>query len=226
MNSRSGLWLSAFSLLVAAPAWAQEPVPVISQEQSQAQPPPPVPARQGRGIEYGLHLVVPIFVAQSNEIELKPGFGLQGRVGWEFPSGLTPELSLGVMYNTSDGGLTRDLFVIEEYSLLNVWVSAGARWAWLNPSAFVPFIGAALALNIWSDAQREDGLGGTDGGAADKGVITIGVIGTLGVAFEVNPWIAIEAGAQFHYTASPKLDDIAAEPKAWLSPFAGATLYY
>ena len=81
---------------------------------------------QGRGIEYGGHIVIPIFSRTPFHdtlpgAGLSPGIGLQGRMGWEFPNGFTTELNLGFAYNaiTGTGGTNP--------ALTNFWVGAGVR---------------------------------------------------------------------------------------------------
>src|SRR5262245_53370777 len=54
-------------------------------------------AQQGRGIEYGGHLVVPVWLTE--DLINNPGIGFQGRVGWEFAGGFTAELIVGFMTN-------------------------------------------------------------------------------------------------------------------------------
>ncbi|MBK8171951.1 MAG: hypothetical protein IPK60_16620 [Sandaracinaceae bacterium] len=228
------MWKKAlFTSLVLA---AMGPVASAYAEGPQDAPPPPVYVetqagygqpqavpveeapveRGGRGIEYGAHLVVPIF-AQSpfgdrGTLGLSPGIGLQGRVGWEFAGGFTTELNLGVMYNNVTGV---DSSVTS--SLTNVWVGAGARYSFLNASALVPFIGLGIAVNFWQ-SQLDDGfvsvMSDTEAGFAMNAL--------AGFAYELSPELALELGVQANYA----FPTASLEHSVYISPFLGGTLYY
>lgn len=188
----------------------QQPVEVVEEEES---------AETGRGIQYGAHLVLPIFLADNNT-DLDPGIGIgvQGRIGWEFGAGLSVELAIGIMYNpgsSSDPGYTG-------YGLTDIWLGGGLRYSFLNETAIVPFIGAGLGVNLWSDTFT-DAAGVTR--STGQSVPTFGVNGTVGVQIEISPEIGLEGGAQINWTSDPGTD-IAVRPTLWLSPFLGGTLYF
>ncbi len=200
-----------------------QPVPVVEQEEETAE--------TGRGIQYGAHLVVPIFVLQHQDMDLNVGIGVQGRIGWEFGSGLSAELSLGIMYNGARDGAYDEVDSAgtpvtvswEGYGLTTIWVGLGIRYAFLNPTAVVPFIGAGILVPIWSNAFRTSA--GTVASEGDA-VVSFGFDGVVGVQLEVSNNVGIEAGVQLNYTFAPTWDQIYASPEMWLSPFVGVTLYF
>jgi len=216
MTTISSIMVTVLVFLGASGAAAQQQGGLVVVEQ-QAQP-EPAPEEQsgvhGRGIEYGGHLVVPIFF--DSDLNLLPGFGAQGRIGWEFPGGLTTELNIGAMYNlfTSD---VADLAGTSGIS--DLWVGAGARFAFYNPSALVPFIGAGVALNFWNVCKSDDATTVCAGESA----ITFGFNGLAGVAYEISPFIAIEGGVQVNYSLKGQAFN---DNQLYLTPFLGGTLYY
>lgn len=182
-------------------------VQVVEQQPAQA-----ADTRQaGRGIEYGAHLIVPIWT--DSTLNLSPGFGVQGRVGWEFPGGLTPELNIGVMFNQWDIGDV--LGVSVSTNLTNFWVGGGLRYAFLNPSAFVPFVGAGIALNVWNCSDCTD----------SSARLTVSFNGLAGFAYEITQQIALEAGVQVNYSLKGEVFADGTTP-LWISPFLGGTFYF
>lgn len=166
-----------------------------------------VTPEQGRGVQYGAHLVVPLWVTEPFPgQDVSPGLGVQGRIGWEFPKGLSTELIVGYMLNRVD--LTA---MDEDVDLTNVWVGAGARYALLNPSAFVPFLGLGLQLDFW------------DTGGGDN-LSTVGFNGTVGAIFEVTAKVGIEVGVVANVSTEGDAGFDGAQ--VYLSPFAGGTLYF
>ncbi len=186
---------------VAQPGYAQQPV---------AQPAQPVTARQGRGIEYGAHLIVPVWITDLRPgVTADPGIGIQGRLGWEFPSGWSTEVNIGYMgNNVVSTGATSDA------TLNAFWFGAGLRYSLLNRTAWVPFVGAGLQLTNWSDAACSS--------ACDRSY-TLGVNGIVGLVFEVSEFIGVEAGVQV--MANTKGDRFS-RAQLIVSPLAGLTLYY
>ena len=236
--------LGAMPLLSTAPARAEDPnaaaappagQPILQPvyyEQPQQPAPVPIaeepPSREsGRGIEYGGHIIVPIFIADEHpDITLFPGIGIQGRVGWEFPGGFTTEMNLGVMVNVSDAQFVFDGRDAYDYSITNLWVGAGARYAFYNISAFVPLVGAGIALNIWNNAITYDDFDGSHTESIGDGAVSLGFNALVGLAIELSSDLAIEAGLQANYTFPPPERLIPAQPKMWITPFIGGTLYY
>lgn len=164
-----------------------------------------VATRQARGIQYGAYLVVPIWLSDMGDA-LDPGFGVAGRVGWEFSPNLSTELTIGYQFNNFDTGGATDSF-----SFTDLWIGAGLRYAFVNPYAIVPFIGAGLQANIWSCD------------ICDDGEVTVGFNGTLGFIYEMSEFVGFEAGAQFNATLE---GDVFDGVQYYLSPFVGVTLYY
>jgi len=189
--------------------------PVYAEQQPVQQQPVEQAPRQGRGIEYGGHIIVPIWLTEPSQMDIpiavSPGIGIQGRIGWEFPGGLTTELNVGGMVNA---------LVDYDETVNNVWLGLGARYAFFNPSAFVPFIGAGIKLNFWEFCDAE--VGGVGACDAER-QLTFGFQGLVGAAFELSPFLALEGGVQVDATLPGNVFD---ETQIYLSPFAGATLYY
>lgn len=195
---------------------------------------------QGRGIEYGAHLVVPIPLHGVFSDDLGAGVGVHGRVGWELPGGFSFEANLGYLYFSV---LDYDLGSVDDNdSFSSLYGGVGARFAVLNPSAIVPFVGAGLGFNLWF-VGTETGFRGRSGQtycgsdfsctlAGHEGEGTFGgfgliVNGAVGVIYEVTAQAAIELGAQCNFLATTGPFDHARQPHGgFLTLFAGGTLYY
>jgi len=205
-----------------------DPNAQYGQPQPQPQPGPHASAnaeaQQGRGIEYGGYLTVPVFLSalsSNGEIVANPGIGLIGRIGWEFGGGFTTELMLGGHANTVSVGLDS---VLTNFTITNVFVGAGVRYSFLNASALVPFVGGGLQLNFWGADSTLDGTTSTT-----NDFLGLGVSGVAGIAYELSADLAIEAGLRADFSTNPKNADgveLFAQGQFVLSPFLGATLYY
>lgn len=223
MNARVILILAAALLLpaaagaqqpVAQPVYVAQPAPAQGNVQVVEEPAPDV--RVGRGIEYGAHLLVPIFLTNS-VWDFDPGIGLQGRIGYEFGA-FTVEGNIGFTFNS--------LSDFDGWAVTDIWLGAGARYSFFNPSAFVPFVGAGLALNFWGLSVDETGYGDY---SSTNGKLGLGFNALIGAAYEITAQFAIEAGVQGNYTLPGDFwYDGNGDKKGqfWLTPFAGATLYY
>jgi hypothetical protein len=187
-----------------------------------------VEAQQGRGIEYGAYLMVPIFLTNpagtgpgSDARTVSPGIGVVGRIGWEFGAGFTAELTLGVQANNVSG---EALGVSGSATITNAFGGAGFRYSFLNASALVPFLGAGLQLNFWGGDDISDGTVSTT-----NDFLAFGVNGIAGLAYELSVDLALEAGVRADFTTQPRNADGDAffeGGQLMLSPFLGATLYY
>jgi hypothetical protein len=210
----------AYGQPTAQPAYGQ-PVqqPAYGQPQQQPVQQQPVTAQQGRGIQYGAHLIVPVWLTDVRSaspslpgVSADPGIGIQGRLGWEFPGGFSTEFNIGYMINnvttTDVGGLS------ESEQLDAFWFGVGARYSLLNRTAWVPFVGVGLQLTGWGDA--------TCSGTCSRSY-TLGINGIVGLVLEVSEFLGLEAGVQV--MASSK-GDAFADPQLIVSPLAGLTLYY
>lgn len=206
------------------------------QQPQQQQPYQEETAEQGRGIQYGAHVIFPFYVTNPitvtdvdydgttalSEVNGGFGLGLQGRVGWEFGYGFSAELNLGILFNllnaeAIDGsGFSGSV----DQVLWTFWIGAGVRYAFLNPSAFVPFVGVGISLNFWDLCADSDTV-------CETNVIGVVPNATVGFAFEISPWAAIEAGltANMGLGADAAFGD-AGDVEVYLSPFVGGTLYY
>lgn len=175
----------------------------------------PATAQQGRGIQYGAHLIVPIWLsdpAGGNGESVDPGIGVQGRLGWEFPSGWSAEFDLGVMVNrvTFDSSLG-----LSDRQLDAVWLGAGLRYSLLNRTAWVPFLGVGLQLTGWGDDLC--------GGSSCSRKWTIGANGIVGLVLEVSQFLGLEVGVQVMASSE---GEVFKGVQIIVSPLAGITLYY
>jgi hypothetical protein len=184
---------------------------VVEQGSPEAQA---VTAEQGRGFEVGGHLLIPFYVGRG---DLLPGIGIQARLGWEFPKGLIIEANLGIQANRFND-LGFDDF------LTAFWIGGGVRYSFLNPTPFVPFIGANLQVSFWSMCLDT---------FCDSQSITagLGVTPLAGVAWEIGSRVALEFGLQATLTFfSPDSDLVvfgrARTTEAYISPFLGGTMYF
>ena len=99
----------------------------------------------GRGIQYGAHVISPIYLMAMDRgggggesLGPGPGAGLHGRVGWEFPSGFTVELYGGFAFNALDvvpGEVADRGHVLSQADL-----GIGLRYMFFNETAVVPFV--------------------------------------------------------------------------------------
>ncbi len=176
---------------------------------------------QGRGIQYGAHLVSPVYVttvqpAAGRPIDVSAGAGLLGRIGWEFPSGFTLEVFGGFAAN----GVGRPPgFDDMSSAFTRAEVGGGLRYMFFNDTAFVPFVQIGASLRwFWFDyvdaANRVNNV---------DAELTGAVSGAVGFQIELSPYFGIEAGCAVDYTAWA---DIFAEPGlVSVMPFVGVTLY-
>jgi hypothetical protein len=205
------------------------------QQQPQQQPYQEETAEQGRGVQYGAHVLFPFYVTnpltiaevdyggpiETSEVNGGFGLGLQGRIGWEFGYGFSVEANIGILFNLLNAqSLESSLSGPADQVLWTFWIGAGLRYAFLNPSAFVPFVGIGLSLNFWDLCADADAV-------CETNVIGVVPNATVGFAFEISPWAAIEAGltANMGLGADAAFGD-AGDVEVYLTPFAGGTLYY
>lgn len=198
--------------------YQQQPQPAPEEQTSNEQ------AQQGRGIEYGGYLTVPIFVGPNAE-GIGAGVGLAGRVGWEFGSGFAAELNIGVQYNVFTGTVgvdtnfdgIPDTFESIDGGITNFWGGAGLRYSFLNASALVPFVGAGIQLNFW----------GIDYGSGESynDSLAFGFNALAGLAYELSADLALEVGLRWDLTTKGSKGPFPAA-QSYFSPFIGATLYY
>jgi hypothetical protein len=192
-------------------AYGQQPYP--QQPAAQQAPPPEQTAYTGRGLQYGATLFVPLWLGDINA-DLRPGIGIHGRVGWELGRGLSIEGGIGWMGNR-----------YEFYSgtQSNVFFTGGLRYAFLNPTALVPFVHAELQVNLW-DYCYDDGFGGSVcSGFSD---VTVGVLAGAGLIWEINYNVSLELGLNYSGTSAGQVRLFNGHFQSWLSPFVGVTLYF
>lgn len=181
---------------------------------------------QGRGIQYGAHLISPVYLTDvtragtdgvdpADRLRVGPGAGLHGRIGWEFPSGLTLELFGGFAANGVD---TQGLTDVSNV-FLRIDLGGGLRYLFFNESALVPFVGIGVQGSWfkfdWSSTDasgREVDLTGT-----------FGLHAVLGLQIELSPYFGIEVGCAVDYMFG--LDLFGGAGLVGLRPFIGVTLY-
>ncbi len=172
------------------------------------------PAQQGRGLEYGGSLFVPIWVGDPAEF-WNPGIGIDLRAGWELGGGLSLDGHLGFTYN----GLDSAYEAFYDSSLQSVYIGFGARYAFLNRSALVPFIQGGLQLNLWAFC--------VGGSCSDSSFDTLnfGLYGGGGLAFEVNANMSVDFGVNVMGVLGNNSAFFTARDMN-IQPFIGASLYY
>lgn len=175
---------------------------------------------QGRGIQYGAHIISPVYltsVQPRNGRPLQPsgGAGLLARIGWELPSGLTLEVAGGFAMN----GLDRPAGFDELGSVFTrAEVGGGARYMFFNDTAFVPFVGIGGSLRwFWFDYLDAGGRV-----SAVNEELTGAIQGAVGAQVELSPYFGIEAGVAVDYTFAASAFE---EGFVALMPFLGVTLY-
>lgn len=226
MRPLLGLALGAIVLGVASGAAAQ--VEVVEEEEV---PDEQVVERgyvrgQGRGVQYGAHLLSPIYltdIRRAGYADGRPspdrigeayGAGLLARIGWEFPAGFTIELFGGFAVNGFDtgGDTTSNLLSRAEVGL-------GARYMLFNDTAIVPFIGIGASVR-WFDLDWPNTL---DTREPEIEWTATGVLhGAVGMQIELSPYFGVELGLAVEYSFGA---DVFAEGLFALVPFAGVTLY-
>lgn len=181
---------------------------------------------QGRGVQYGVHLISPVYLTDvtragtdgvdpGDRLRVGPGAGLHGRIGWEFPSGLTLEVFGGFAAN----GVDTQALVDVSNVFMRVDLGGGLRYMFFNDSALVPFVGIG-AQGSWfkfdwsttDSSGREVSLSGT-----------LGLHAVLGLQIELSPYFGIEAGCAVDYMFG--LDIFGGAGLLAVRPFVGVTLY-
>lgn len=173
----------------------------------------------GRGIQYGAHLVSPIYLMPMDRaggsverLGHGPGAGLHGRVGWEFPSGLSIELYGGFAFNRVDfvAGEPAD----RSHVLSQADIGLGLRYMFFNETAVVPFVQVGAGGRwFWFHWPGGDEVNA-------KGAFAL--TGAVGLQIELSPFFGIEAGALVDYTFGM---DLFREGFVSITPFLGVTLY-
>lgn len=195
-------------VIVTDPNYQQQPqqqqVQVVEEES---------PARQGRGLEYGGSIFVPIWLGDTSN-SFSPGIGIDLRAGWELGSGLSIDGHLGFTYNGVRGS------AVTSDSLQGAYLGVGLRYAFLGRSAIVPFLQAGLQLNLWSYCYD---VGSTCKSSFDT--VNLGLYGGGGLVYEVSPNLSVDFGLNFMMVLGS--DDYLFEGfEKNLQPFIGVTLYY
>ncbi len=212
--------LALASALVADAASAQ--VEVVEESESTQVVERGYVRGQGRGVQYGAHLVSPVYLSSVTPsgatradapVPVGGGFGLLARIGWEFPSGITLEVLGGFAANGVDtrGNAMSDV-------LMRADVGAGLRYMFFNETAFVPFVqlGGTVRWHFFDFVRA----GNVEHASGDP---TFAVHGAVGFQIELSPFFGIEAGCLVEWTAWGSTFE---EPGyVSITPFAGVTLY-
>ena len=151
----------------------------------------------GRGIQYGAHLISPVYVTRviaQNEammdgtpIGVDGGLGVQARIGWEFPSGFTLEVQ---------GGLAVNAVPDADFEMSNAFtrgeIGLAARYMFFNDTAFVPFIQIGGTVRwFFFDWRNPDNDVVT---AGERENLTGAIKGAVGAQIELSPYFGIELG--------------------------------
>lgn len=168
------------------------------------------PAQQGRGLEYGGSIFVPVWIDSVRDY-FNPGIGLDLRVGWELGGGLSVDGHLGFTYNGVRGSYY-------DTSLQSTYLGVGLRYGFLNRTALVPFLQAGLQLNLWSVCAGASCKGSFD-------TINFGLYGGAGLIYEASQNLSVDFGLNFMSILGN--NDVLFDGFATnLQPFIGVTLYY
>lgn len=172
----------------------------------------------GRGIQYGAHIISPIYLMRmergtdGEELGHGPGAGLHGRIGWEFPSGLTLELYGGFAFNAVDA-VPREP-PDRSHVLSQADVGLGLRYMVFNETAVVPFVQVGAGGRwFWFHWPNGDPV-------VAQGAFAL--TGAVGLQIELSPFFGLEAGALVDYTFG---HDLFREGFVSITPFLGVTLY-
>lgn len=174
-------------------------------------------AEQGRGFEYGGSLFVPVWLADPGKL-WNPGIGLDLRAGWELGGGISIDGHLGFTYNALDRNFADTYGYYYDTSLQSVYLGVGLRYAFLNPSALVPFVQAGLQLNLWSFCEGSSC-------SSEWNTANFGLYGGAGVVFEVNANVGIDLGLNLMGALGSDTAFFSSHDLL-LQPFVGLTLYY
>lgn len=190
----------------AQPAQVQvQPTYVAQQAQPQQ------PQRDPRQLTGYMH--VPFFLSDDP----LPGLGVSARMGWEFGM-FMPEASIGFANHflpsdfvvpTTGGTRSFD-------HLQNIWFTLGARFQFLNPTRFIPFVSGAFRGNFWSYRSNDDV---TTDFEFDPGAQV-----SAGLAIELTPRLGMELAVQGNVNFP--VSDVFDKTRFVLHPVAGLTAYY
>ncbi|HJL18474.1 MAG TPA: hypothetical protein RMH99_22610 [Sandaracinaceae bacterium LLY-WYZ-13_1] len=174
---------------------------------------------QGRGIQYGAHLISPIYLLDVTRagardpaayLAVGGGAGVLGRVGWEFPDGFTLEVFGGFAANGIDTRGTDASNI-----LLRTELGAGGRYMFFNETAVVPFVQVGAGIRWWW-------FDWTDVAVEMSAEPTFAIHGAVGVQIELSPYFGIEGGATIDYAFG---HEIFGDGMLAVTPFLGVTLY-
>lgn len=176
---------------------------------------------EGRGIQYGAHLVSPVYVMpvlapDETPVGVDAGLGVRARIGWEFPSGFTLEVQ---------GGFAANAIPNATLEMSNVFtraeVGGAARYMFFNETAFVPFIEVGGAFR-WFFFDWMPAGGRRVNSSGDGESLTGAVTGAVGAQIELSPFFGIELGCAVDYTFA---GGVFADGFVAITPFVGVTLY-
>ena len=161
--------------------------------------------------------MVPVFASDATDLDgigWDPGggIGIGGRFGWEFGM-LVPEVHLGIHTNFSGAADTNRITAF--------YFSLGARFQFLNPSRFLPFVAVAFRANFWGYTNNE-------GFSSVEYDFNPAASGTVGLAIELSQRVGLEAAvdvvANFGINASD--DPVLDGTDLIIIPRLGGTLYF
>ena len=153
------------------------------------------------------YLSVPFFLTDGNigqnpvtlmNADAGAGFGIHGRFGWE----------LGFIVLEGQVGWQLHGVSNTASTLQDIWIALGARFQLLNRSRMVPFVSAALRINIWSERVSSAGTSTVTEYDFDPGA-------------QVGLGLTIEISSNFVFGVGDYFRDF----QFWLQPWIGATLF-
>lgn len=161
------------------------------------------------------YISVPFFLTDGTivddpvqSIDAGAGIGLHGRFGWE----------LGFIVLEGQVGWQLQSLSGTDSTLQDIWIGLGARFQLLNRSRMVPFVSAALRLNIWSERVNTGGSSVVGEYDFDPGA-QVG----LGLTIEITRSFGIEAAVSSNFVFG--ISDTFRDFQFFLQPWIGATLF-
>ncbi|AKF10678.1 hypothetical protein [Sandaracinus amylolyticus] len=189
-----------------ASADATTPVaePVVTAPPAVEAPPPQRAIARGRGVTWGLALVVPVLVTDVIEANghvidyIAPGGGVDGRVGFELSGGISLGVTGGVSAHASQNSR----------SLAMYRGGVEARWTVDLGDMVAPSFGIAAGVLL---VELDAGLQVTAYGRV-----------LAGVQLMFAPWVAMELGVSVEGALGL---DAFRDPILWVSPQVGISFY-
>ena len=163
------------------------------------------------------YLSVPFFLTDGNigtnvttgmPVDAGPGFGIHGRFGWE----------LGFVVLEGQVGWQLHGLSNTDSTFQDIWIGLGARFQLLNRSRMVPFVSAALRLNIWSERVSTGSTSTVSSYDFDPGAQV-----ALGLTVEITQSFGLEVAVSSNFLFG--VGDFFQQFQFSLQPWIGATIF-